>query len=180
MQLAATRPNETVEALAARVYDLGEKPSRAATRAAAKALTEANPFLAKLDDVPPGSVVDVPPLDKIPHRPGATQDEDAVVTSAVLDHVRAAAALLARQLAADLEAELADADATVRLAGSDELRRLETPGLAEALPHTIAAAGARADAARDLRSRQDAVLAQLARDLDELSAGFTPQEQSGT
>ena len=178
MQLASTLPSEGVEALAARVYDLGEKPSATAVRGAVKALTAANPFLERPDDVSPGTVVEVPPLEDVPYRPGATNDEDALATGLVLDHVQAAAALIARQLAADLDAEVADAGATLELAASDELTALKTPGLAEALPRTIAAAEARAATAKELRSRQDAVLGQLAADLDALSAGYRGPERS--
>jgi hypothetical protein len=170
MQFATTLPDESVEALAARVYDLGERPPPTAVRAAAKALADANPFLRKGVDVPPGTVVEVPRLEQGGHRPGATQGEDAVASGLVLDHVQAAAALVARQLAADLDAETADADATLQLARSDELKRLDAPGLAEALKGTVAAAEARAASAKELRSRQEAMLGQLASDLDELTA----------
>lgn len=180
MQLAATLPNESLEGLAARVYDLGEKPSQAAARAAAKALADANPFLRRLADVPPGTVVEVPPPEKGEYRPGATQGEDAIATGLVLDHVQAAAGLVARQLAADLEAEIADAGATLQLARSAELKRLKTPGLAEALPKTIAVAEARAATAKELRSRQDAMLGQLASDLDALIGAYDRREETAT
>ncbi len=178
MQLASTLPSETLEELAARVYDLGEKPSPAVVRAAATALRDANPFLERPADVPTGTVVDVPPLDDAAYRPGATQGEDALATGLVLDHVQAAASLIARQLAADLEAEAADASATLELARSDELTRLKTPGLEEALPRTIAVAQARAETAKELRSRQDAVLGQLSADLDALTGAYRGPERS--
>ncbi len=120
--------------------------------------------------MPPGTVVEVPRIEEGGHRPGATQGEDAIASGLVLDHVQAAAALVARQLAADLDAEAADADATLQLARSDELKRVDAPGLAEALKRTVAAAEARAASAKELRSRQDAWLGQLASDLDELAA----------
>jgi hypothetical protein len=178
MQLTSTLPSESLKELATRVYDLGEKPSPAAVRAAATALTAANPFLEQPADVPPGTVVDVPPLEDAAYRPGATQGEGALATGLALDHVQAAASLIARQLGADLEAEVADAGATLELARSDELTRLKTPGLEEALPRTIAAAKARAETARELRSRQDAVLGQLTADLDALSTAHRGPERS--
>jgi hypothetical protein len=176
MQFATTLPDESLEALAARVYDLGEKPPPTAVRAAAKALADANPFLRKLADVPPGTVVEVPRLEQGGRRPGTTQGEDAIASGLVLDHVEAAAALVARQLAADLDAETADADATLQLARSDELKRLDAPGLADAMARTVAAAEARAASAKELRSRQEAMLGQLARDLDELAAAHGMRE----
>lgn len=178
MRFATTAANESLEELAARVYDLGEKPSQAAVRAATKALAQANPFLRRLADVPPGTVVDVPPPDQGEHRAGATHGEEAIATGLVLDHVRAAVTLIARRLAADLEAELEDAGATLQRARSAELKRLTAPGLAEALPKTIAAAEARAATAKELRSRQDAMLDQLAGDLDALTRAPGRREEA--
>jgi hypothetical protein len=180
MQLATTRPDESLDQLAARVYDLGEQPSRSAVRAAARALTDANPFLHRLADVPPGTVVAVPPPPQGEHRRSATQHEDALATGLVLDQVQAAAALIARQLTADVEAELADAGATLKLARSAELKRQKAPGLAEALPHTIAAAEARSERAKELRSRQRAVLRQLAGDLDALARAHGRRDKPAT
>lgn len=176
MQLAATRPDETLEALAARVYDLGEKPTQATTKAAAKALADANPFLRRIADVPPGTVVDVPPFEKAQARAGETERDDAVVAGLVLDHVGAAAALFARQFAADLDAEAADAEETVKLARSAELKRMKTPGLTEALKDTVTAAEHRAATVKELRTRHDAVLEQLARDLADLTGDEPPEE----
>lgn len=168
MQLTATLPDESVEALATRVYDLGEKPSQASLRAAVRGLRNANPALRKAD-VPPGTVVEVPPLKEGAHRAGATVSEDVVATGLVRDHVAAAAALLGRQLFEDLSAELSEADETVKLARSAELRRAKAPGLEEALREAIAAAEARAAAVEELRSRREAVLGQLAADLRDLT-----------
>jgi hypothetical protein len=178
MRLTTTIPNESLDALAARVYDLGDKPTQAAKRAAAKALADANPFLSRLADVPAGTVVAVPPIDKGEVRLGATQGEDEIVSGLVLDHVSAAAALVARQLAADFAAEVAGTGTTLKLARSAELNRSKTPGLAEALAKTIKAAEARAANAKELRSRQDAMLRQLASDLSELTGGRGGQESA--
>jgi hypothetical protein len=169
MQLTATLPDESIEALAARVYDLGEKPSQAKVRAAVQALRQANPVLRKMSDVQAGTVVEVPPLEEGEQRPGATVSEDAVAAGLVRDHVAAAAALLGRQLFEDLAAELSEADETLELARSPELRQAQAPGLEEALKETVTAAEARAAAVEELRSRREAVLAQLAADLRDLT-----------
>jgi hypothetical protein len=169
MQFTATVPDESLKALATRVYDLGERPSRDVLRAATTALTDANPVLAKVADVPPGTVVEVPPLEDVTHRPDATHSEDELAAGLLRDHVQAAAALITRQLAADLETELAEAEETIRLARSPELRRLEATGLPEALKQVVAAAQARVAAAKDLSTRRDAVLGQLAADLRDLA-----------
>jgi hypothetical protein len=169
MQLTATLPDESLEALATRVYDLGEKPSQARIREAMRGLRDANPALRRMADVPPGTVVEVPPLDEGAHRPGATVSEDAVATGLVRDHVAAAAALLGRQLFEDLSAELTEADETLKLARSPELRRSKAPGVEEALRGAVAAAEARAAAAEELRLRRTAVFGQLAADLRDLT-----------
>ena len=169
MQLTATRPAESLDALAARVYDLGDKPTQAATRAAAKALAEANPFLRQIDDVPAGTVVEVPPFDKGEVRPGATTGEDEAVVELLFDRVRAAASLIQRQLLADLDREAQDARDTIKLARSGELKKLRGPGLSEALTRTVAAAEARSASVDALRSRSDAVIAQIAADLADLA-----------
>lgn len=169
MQLTATLPDESVEALATRVYDLGEKPSQATVRGAVRALRDANPALARMSEVQPGTVVEVPPLEESAHRPGATVTEDAIATGLVRDHVAAAAALLGRQLFEDVSAELSETNETLKLARSPELRRAKVPGLDEALPDAVAAAEARAAAADELRSRREAVLGQLAADLRDLT-----------
>lgn len=169
MQLTATRTAESLDALAARVYDLGDKPTQAATRAAAKALAEANPFLRRIDDVPAGTVVDVPPLPKGELRPGTTTGEDEVVVALLFDRVRAAAALIQRQLLADLDREAQDARDTISLARSGELKKLRGRGLSEALTRTVTAAEERGAAADALRSRSDAVIAQITTDLADLA-----------
>jgi hypothetical protein len=180
MHFAATRPDESLEGLATRVYDLGDKPSEAAVRAATGALADANPFLRELAGVPTGTVVEVPPLEKGEYRPGATHGEDAIAGTVVLEHVQAAAALVARQLGADLDAEAQEARETLDLAGSDDVRKRDTPGLPEALETTVAAAEARAASAKDLRARQDAVLTQLTADLGELTGVHRRGEGAGS
>ncbi len=174
MQLTVTAPNETLEALAVRVYDLGEKPSQAATREAAKALAEANPVLRRIADVPAGTVVEVPPIERGTVRTGATQGEAPATAVLVAEKVAAAAALAQRQLLADIDAETGDAKDTVKLARSAEVKKLRTdaPELSDVLPQTIAAADARGADAGELRKRQQAVFAQIAVDLGDLTTAF--------
>ncbi|MDQ6744415.1 MAG: hypothetical protein M3Z27_00100 [Actinomycetota bacterium] len=174
MQLAATDPNESLDELAARVYDLGLKPTAAVTEAATKALLEANPFLSELKAVAAGTVIDVPPLPGAGPAPGATRTEQATAVDLVLDRVRSAVALAQRQLFADIDAETRDAEAAITLGRSAELNQLRsvTPGLAGALPGTISAAQERAAAAERLRGRQSAVCQQIVSDLAELARAF--------
>jgi flagellar biosynthesis/type III secretory pathway protein FliH len=171
MQLATTRPDETLEELAARVYDLGDKPTQTAERAAVRALAEANPFLRKGTTVAAGTVVAVPPPEQGQVRAEATTSEDALAGALAGDHVLAAVDLLARQLTADLEADAADAEETVKRAKDAELKRAKATGLAEALRQATAAAEARRTWADELRTRQAAVLDQIAADVEQLAGG---------
>jgi hypothetical protein len=177
MQLTATLPGETLEAVATRVYDLGEKPSQARVRTAARALSAANPALCRMVDVPPGTVVEVPPLTDARQRPGATVGEDAVAAGLVRDHVAAVAALLGRRLLEDLSDGRSEADETRRLARSAGLRRAKASGVDEAL-REAAAAEARSEAAKELDSRRGAVLGQLASDLDDLTGAHAGEHSA--
>lgn len=179
MQLTATRPAEALEDLATRVYDLGDKPTRAATRAAAEALVDANPFLRQMDDVPAGTVVEVPPFDKGEVRPGTTTGEEGVVVELLFDRVRAAASLLRRQLLADLDREAQDARDTIKLARSGELKKLRAPDLSKTLSRTVKAAEARGASVDALRSRSDAVIEQIAVDLADW-AGAPPDSEAAS
>lgn len=179
MQLAATDPNESLDALAARVYDLGQKPAPATTKAATKALLEANPFLGQIKGVAAGTVIDVPPLAGAGPASGTTRTEQATAVDLVVDRVRSAVALAQRQLFADIDAETQDAQAAIRLGRSAELKKLRgaTPALADTLPRTITAAEARVSAAEALRGRQSAVCKQIVSDLGELTKAFAGGEQ---
>jgi hypothetical protein len=104
----------------------------------------------------------------------------AAAASLVRAQVAAAAALIGRQLAADLDEERAEAEETLELARSPELKRAKAPGLEEALPRAVAAAEARVEAVKEVRSRRDAVLRQLAEDLrDFTGAHFGSDDDQG-
>ncbi len=181
MQLAAIDLNENLAALAARVYDLGEKPTSADTKAATKALVDANPFLRQIAAVPVGTVIDVPPLPTAESAPGATRTEQATAADLVVDRVRAAVALAQRQLFADIEAETQDAQGAIRTARSPALKKLRsaTPALGDALPRTIAMAEARVSAAEALRGQQGVVCEQIVKDLTELTQAFAEVQRAG-
>lgn len=174
MLLATTDPSESLAALAARVYDLGETPTAGATRAATAALVDANPFLKQAAHVPAGTVIDVPPLPNAQPAAGAVGSEQATAAAMAADRVRAAAALAQRQLLADVETEIGSAQATVKLGRSAELKQLSdaTAGLPDALARTIAVAQERVATAKEVGSRQTAVFDQIATDLMELTQTF--------
>jgi hypothetical protein len=174
MQFAVLAENETLESLAARVYDLPAGP--AALREAGKALTDANPYLRRIDQVPAGTVVAVPPLARI--EPSAqTQGVDTLPAAVLAAQLRGAIALVRQRLASDVEAELATSTEAAELARSREAKAAarERPELADELTHLAATASARSDAARELRHYQVEAFARMELDLDDLMAEFRAQ-----
>jgi phage tail protein X len=168
MRVALTKHDEPVEALATRVYGL-DKPSAAELKTATSALTEANPFLRKAAEVPPGTLVTVPD-EKLAASPEETHRAEPLVAGLAAEQLRGAIAHVGRQLTEDVDAEVKDAHATAKLARSSELKTLsaDVAGLKEQLPHLATAAEARADDAHALRAYQKEAFAQIATDLDEL------------
>src|SRR3712207_2683 len=61
MRYAVTEGERSVTELAARLFDVG--PRSAVARSVAKALTDANPELDELGDLPPGTLVEVPEVE---------------------------------------------------------------------------------------------------------------------
>lgn len=168
MRVAVTRSDETIEQLATRVYGL-EKPSAAVLRAATGTLSETNPFLRRLSDVPPGTVLAVPDLEHATENAAAEPAEPLVARLAV-NQLRGALALLERQLSGDVDAEIADARASAKLARSSELKAFgrEAPSLSQDLTGLAKAAEGRADDARALRDHQRQVFDRINADLEEV------------
>jgi hypothetical protein len=121
MHVTATLSDERLETIAIRVHDPAGQPAQTAVRAAARALSGASPAPRRMSDMPPGTVVEVPPLAQGAHRPGAKRTKDAVASGLVGDHVVAAAALLGPRLFEDASAETSEAEAALTLARSPEL-----------------------------------------------------------
>jgi hypothetical protein len=172
MRVALTKKDESLETLATRVYGL-EKPSAAELRTATSALADANPFLRKPADVPEGTLLTVPETERAASE-SETHGAEPLVAGIGAEHLRGAIALVGRQLSDDLDAEVADARQTAKLARSSELKALvrDDATLKEQLPGLATAAEARADDARVLRGQQKDAFAQIATDLDELLAVF--------
>ena len=66
MRFASTLENETLDALAARVYDFGKEPTATLARTVRRELIDANPYLKTIDRVPGGTLVAVPPIEGAP------------------------------------------------------------------------------------------------------------------
>ena len=168
MRLATTQSGETLEQLATRVYAL-DKPSASQLRAATTALTEANLFLRKPDEVPPGTVLEVP------QQEGLAGGESAapIVAGLAVDQLRGAIAVTGKSLSDALDAEVASGKTSAKLARSRDIKSAaagdETVN-EESLPLLAGTADQRVTDAQTLRSYQKEVFAQIASDLDGLLA----------
>jgi hypothetical protein len=180
MRFAVLAQNETLEDLAARVYDVSDAgPS--ALRGAGKALSDANPFLRRIDQVPAGTVVAVPPLEGVEPAP-QTHAADALPAAALAAQVRGAIALVRQRLASELEAELAESAEAAKLSRSREAKAAarERPELGDELRAVANAAESRAEAARELRKHQADAFARMEADLEELTAGLGPASEESS
>lgn len=169
MRIATTRAGEPVEELAARVYNFDEEPSETALKSAARALRDANPFLRRLSEVPEGTAVVVPELEKAAPARGARRLE-AAGSELVVARLREAAAQAIELLSAELEGEVDDARASLDVLRSSETRRVtraddEARRLRE---DTETAINERIAAAERLGEYREQVAEQVERDLDEL------------
>ena len=168
MRLATTQSGETLEQLATRVYAL-DNPSASQLHAATTALTEANLFLRKPDEVPPGTVLEVP------EQEGLTGGEPAtpIVAGLAVDQLRGAIAVTGKALSDSLDAEVASGKTSAKLARSRDIKSAvagdETVN-EESLPLLVGNADQRVTHAQTLRSYQKDVFAQIASDLDGLLA----------
>ena len=168
MRLATTQPGETLEQLATRVYAL-DKPSASQLRAATTALAKANLFLRKPDEVPPGTVLEVP------QQEGLEGGEPAapIVAGLAVDQLRGAITVTGKALSDALDAEVASGKASAKLARSAGIRSAAAGDESvnvKSLPLLAANADQRVADARTLRSYQKDVFAQIESDLDGLLA----------
>ena len=175
MRIATTRAGEPLEKLAARVYKFEGKASETALRSACKALRDANPYLRKLSEVPDGTLVVVPERDHAAD--GRSTDMlESVAGTLVVERLREAAAQAVELLGAELEAELADSQASLDVLRSSETRRVtraddEARGLRE---ETEKAVRERMSAAERQGQYREHVAAQVEKDLDELLEALRP------
>jgi hypothetical protein len=168
MRLATTLSGETLEQLATRVYAL-DKPSASQLRAATTALTEANPFLRKPDEVPPGTVLEVP------QQEGLAGGESAapIVAGLAADQLRGAIAVTGKALSDSLDAEVASGKTSAKLARSSDIKSAAVGDEAvdvKSLRLLARNADQRVTDAQTLRSYQKDVFARIASDLDGLLA----------
>jgi hypothetical protein len=166
MRLALTQSGETIEQLATRVYAL-DKPSASELKAATAALSEANLFLRKPDDVPPGTVVEVP------EHGGLEGGEAAapIVAGLAADQLRGVIALTAQTLSGSLDEEIAGGKASAKLVRSRDVKSVtaEDETFDDAQLTVLAGnAEQRVTDAQALRSYHKDVVKQISSDLDGL------------
>jgi DNA repair ATPase RecN len=169
MRIATTRAGEPVEELAARVYKFEGEASASALKSAGKALRDANPYLRKLSEVPEGTIVVVPELERAADL-RSTHALEATTGGLVVERLREAATQALELLAAELEEELADAQRSADVLRSPEARRLtrSDPEARRLRDETDEAIKERLAAAKSLGEYREQVAAQVERDLDEL------------
>jgi len=181
MRFAVLAENETLEDLAARVYDVsGAGPT--ALRDAGRALVEANPFLRKIDEVPAGTLVMVPPLAGV-EASAAAYPADRLPAAALAAQLRGAVALARRRLSSEIDAEIAEATETANLARSREAKAAarDNPELRDELPKLAEAAAARAESAHALQQYQTHAFARIEADIEDLLTSFgSASEQSSS
>jgi len=168
MRLALTQSGETLEQLATRVYAL-DKPSAGELKAATTALSEANLFLRKPEDVPPGTVLEVP------EQPGLEGGEAAapIVAGLSVDQLRGAIALVRGDLSGSLDDEIAAGKASAKLVRSREVKSVAADDETfDEASLTVLAGNAeeRVTDAQALRSYHRDVFKQISSDLDGLLA----------
>ncbi len=173
MRFASTLQDETLDALAARVYDVGKEPSASIMRTARRELTDANPYLKTIDRVPAGTVVAVPEIDGAPFGE-QTREADSAAVSVAGGQLAGLVGTMRTTIAAELEAQAADARdaaAFLRSAEAKQLARADDR-LKEALPAMLKVAAARVDDAQTLQRHTKDAFAQLETDLADLMQAF--------
>ena len=174
MQLAATIENETLDDLVTRVYAFDAGAPAKTIRAARQALVDANPYLANLAQVPPGTVFTVPDV------PGAqpsaaTEDAGPMIGTIGVQQLRGAVALSAQQLQTDLDAEIADARNATALTKATALKGAGVAAGADQKPllaEVAQAAAGRVERAQALQKYQKQAFAQIEKDLVALVSAF--------
>ncbi len=173
MRFASTLEKETLDALAARVYDLGKEPTAALARTVRRELIDANAYLKTIDRVPAGTLVAVPAIEGAPFGEHA-REPDAVALSVAAGQLPGAVALMRSVIADVLRAEATDAREATGFLRSTEVKQLarDDEQLKAELPGLVTAASARADRAAQLETYSTGAFAQVESDLADLMHAF--------
>ena len=172
MAYARTDGEKTVEALAHRLY--GVEAASPEGRAAGTALRKANPELGRIEDVPAGTVIEVPTLD-LPKPTTPVLEFPELAGSVAVEGARADLADLQEALDGLVEERVDDAVRTQRRLQAKTVKKAARAdeSLAKYLEHVAADAKDEVVEARALRGDQQRAVALLAEDLKELSSWFS-------
>ena len=173
MRFASTLEKETLDALAARVYDLGKQPTATLARTVRRELIDANPYLKTIGYVPAGTLVAVPAIEGAPFGEHA-REPDPVALSVAAGQLPGAVALMRSVIADALGAEATDAREATGFLRSAEVKQLarDDEQLKTELPGLVEAASDRADRAGQLKAYTTGAFAQVESDLADLIRGF--------
>lgn len=169
MQYATTQGDESVTALAARIFGVG--PRTQVARRAAKALREANPVLAEVASLPKGTPVAVPSVEG--GKPTVRLRElSDFATRGAFRATRADAEPLGELLAAIADAREASADQQLKRLRSAAMKRAakDDPATAARVQRAVARAEGERAAAKALRASQKGAVAALGEDMARLLA----------
>jgi hypothetical protein len=168
MRYVTTSGDKSVGELAARIY--GVEPRSAAARKAVKAIREANPELERIEELPRGTIVEVPEevSGKEPRR-ALEALTDSVGVSAVRS-LRAGLDEFAEALDEIADRRLEEARAERKLLGSAAFKAAgrEEPALERDRKALADENEAEIEEARALKKEQKAALGSLADELDEI------------
>jgi hypothetical protein len=159
--------------LATRVYELGKEPSPTLVRKAQGALTDANPYLKASDQVPAGTVIAVPEIGGVALGTD-TQSTDETAANISVAQLAGAAGLIQATVAAELDAQAAEARATAAFLSSAQAKQLagSDDRFKQALPEMRKTAAAQASDAKAMKNYSDEAYSQLTADLESLACTF--------
>jgi hypothetical protein len=167
MRYATTQGDESMTALAARIFGVG--PRTQVARRAAKALRKANPALAEVASLPKGTPIAVPPVEG--GKPAVRlRDLSDFAARGAFRATRAEAEPLGELVAAIADAREASADAHLKRLRSAAIKRAakDDPATAERVKRAIARAEGEQAAAKALRAAQRRATPKLAQDIARL------------
>jgi phage tail protein X len=177
MPLAMFRGETSIDALAARLFQVRSGDSRAG-RQATEALLRANPQLAKLEQVPPGSVIVVPDTTAAVNA-GEIMQTAAFTLADSARLLNEQMAAFARALAAQSANAAAEADSTLKLLRDRSLAAAASKD--EELAQRLNAISDNTKATlKDLQVQQttlEQALAQLQEDVAKLTKASSPSAQ---
>jgi phage tail protein X len=169
MKFVTIKSETTVADLTREVFEIKGAKAAATSRSAQAALREANPHIADLKKVPPGTLVVVPDVPGIKTAPGQSLGD---VGAEMIRQLKSALTAAKDVIEKSAAAQLRDADATASLVKNRELVALakQRPDLKERLSEIGDRAKVQAKQVANDKKAQTQALGQLEKNLASLSA----------